>query len=312
MQNEAEEDERIEQMARNEESTSSEDEVLAKKQCIHCYQWEGSLQSGIPLIVVNGEGRIVCRHCISNEDPDIQEVMKTIVDEVIEERDRNRERKPSREQLKEVNLIFQQATGLQERCFKRCDMTKGNWQRCSRICIQEVTHWGACLCIKHFNGNPFTRPNEGVASASVKMIKPADEGIEGLTPEEREEHQRLLQQKAARDARIRELEEERRELERQLREDGIVSDEEEEIRQDEHLSIEEAVQKRLERWGFTWDDEDQTLFLKKFQEECEVEMQLRTLKQEVKEKAKELRRIYHERKPRKKRTKENFDGDCSS
>ena len=245
-------------MARNEESTSSEEEELAMKQCIHCYQWEGSLPFGMPLIVVNVEGRVVCRHCINHEDQDIQEVMRNIVDEVVEERQRNREGRPSREQLKEVNLIFQQATGLQERCFKRCDTTKRNWQRCSRVCIQESTHWGACLCIKHFSGNPFTRPNEGVTSASVKMLRLAEEELgEGLTPEEKEEYERLLQQKAKRDARIRELEEERREIERQLREEGIVeSDEEEENRQDEHLCIEDSVGKRLNRWGYSWYDDE--------------------------------------------------------
>ena len=131
------------------------------------------------------------------------------VDEVQEERERNRGGRPSREQLAEVNQIFQQATGLQERCFRRCDGIRRSWQRCARVCLQENTHWGPCLCIKHFSGNPFTRPSEEVTSASVKMPRPADEVQGGLTAEEEEEFERLKQQQAKRDARIREIEEER-------------------------------------------------------------------------------------------------------
>ena len=256
--------------------------------------------------MVNVEGRVVCRYCINNEDEDMQRIMRSTVDEVLEERERNRGGRPSREQLAEVIQIFQQATGLSERCFRRCDATRRNWQRCARVCIQENAHWGGCLCIRHFSGNPFTRPNEEVTSASVKMLRPAEEIGEGLTPEEKEEFERLLQQRAARDARIRELEEERRELEKQLREEGVVESDEEEVREDENLCIEEAVEKRLNRWGYSWTDPDQHEFVKRFEEECAVEVELRTLKQEVKEKAKTLRKIYQDRKTKEEENQRDY------
>ena len=137
------------------------------------------------------------------------------------------------------------------------------------------------------------------------MIRPADEGIEGLTPEEREEYQRLLQQKAARDARIREIEEDRREMERQLREEGLMSDEEVEVTGNEYESIEIDVERMLNRWGYSWDGE-QHEFLRRFEEECAIEKEIRTLKIELRERAGRLRRIFQDRRAREEENQREY------
>ena len=101
-----------------------------------------------PIVVRRKDVNDICENCAA-QSLDAEELLAE-VDAI-----RKGRVGPSREELHEVNEIFQKLLGTEETCFKRCQvqLEAKQQEKCNKLCLRKVNHEGECGCIDHRTQN---------------------------------------------------------------------------------------------------------------------------------------------------------------